>query len=268
MDQKEKVILVTNDDGMYASGLRNLVDAVRHLGRVVVVAPESPQSGKGHAITLHKPLRFNEVKIFDGIEAWECSGTPVDCVKWATKVLLRDQTIDLCVSGINHGANFSINIIYSGTMSAATEAALEGIPSIGFSLLNHDKDADFDGSRIIARQVSEYVLTLEHTPAHPLLLNVNIPDLPVSELKGIKICRQADARWVEDFQIGTDPSGKKYYWLSGKFVNSDRGKDTDANALEEGFVSVVPCQFDLTDYQAFEKLTGLPRSIHEVQEIR
>lgn len=257
MENREQVILVTNDDGMSAPGLHALVNAVRNLGKVYVVSPDSPQSGKGHAVTLREPLRFNPVKTFEGIEAYECSGTPVDCVKWAKNILLKNNTIDLCVSGINHGANFSINIIYSGTMSAAMEAALEGIHSVGFSLLDFSFDADFTESAKVATKISTYMLALDKDPKNPLLLNVNIPALPAEELKGIKLCRQADARWVEEFKEGKDPRGMKYYWLAGEFVNMDTGNGTDVQALEEGYISVVPCQFDLTNYQAFEKLSGL-----------
>lgn len=257
MAKKEKVILVTNDDGMFAPGLHSLVNAVKDLGRVYIVSPDSPQSGKGHGITLREPIRFNRVYTFDGIEAYECSGTPVDCVKWATKVLLKDEAIDLCVSGINHGANASINIIYSGTMSAAMEAAMEGIHSVGFSLLDFSFEADFSASEDIARRISEYMLKLKKEPLKPILLNVNIPAIPPEELRGIKICRQANARWVEDFQEGTDPRGMKYYWMAGELINLDSGSDTDLHALEEGYVSVVPSQFDLTDYTALEKLNDL-----------
>lgn len=257
MADKEKIILVTNDDGMFAPGIHALVDAVRDLGKIYVVSPDSPQSGKGHAVTLRDPLRFNRVNTFEDIEAYECSGTPVDCVKWAKNVLLKNETIDLCVSGINHGANYSINIIYSGTMSAAMEAAMEGIHSVGFSLLDYSFEADFTASSKVARKISNYILSLEKDRHDPLLLNVNIPALPAGEVKGIKVCRQANARWVEEFQEGEDPHGMKYYWLAGEFVNMDTGNGTDVQALDEGYISVVPCQFDLTDYPAFDKLKGL-----------
>lgn len=257
MTSKEKVILVTNDDGMFAPGIHALVNAVSDLGKVYIVSPDSPQSGKGHAITLREPIRFNRVKTFDDIEAYECSGTPVDCVKWAKNVLLKNETIDLCVSGINHGANASINIIYSGTMSAAMEAAMEGIHSVGFSLLDFSFEADFSPAAKVARQISEYVLNQDIDPQHPILLNVNIPALSEDDLKGIRICRQANARWVEEFQEGKDPRGMKYYWMAGELANMDSGKDTDIQALEDGYVSVVPCQFDLTDYPTLEKLNGL-----------
>lgn len=254
---KEKIILVTNDDGMFAPGIHSLVNAVRDLGKVYVVSPDSPQSGKGHAVTLREPIRFNRVKTFEDIEAWECSGTPVDCVKWAKNILLKNETIDLCVSGINHGANASINIIYSGTMSAAMEAAMEGIHSVGFSLLDFSFEADFSASERIANRVSKYVLGLEPDTNGPILLNVNIPAIPEDKLKGIKICRQANARWKEEFQEGIDPRGMKYYWMAGELFNLDNGQDTDLQALEDGYVSVVPCQFDLTDYPTLRNLNGL-----------
>jgi 5'-nucleotidase len=246
------LILVTNDDGIVAPGIRALVEVARSLGDVVVVAPDSPQSGKGHAITIHEPLRLKKVAVFQGIDAWECSGTPVDCVKLAKHVVLKDRRIDLCVSGINHGSNASINILYSGTLSAAMEASLEGIRSIGFSLLDFSFDADFEPSKPWIKKIMEHCLN------HPFkvgdLLNVNIPKLPLPEIKGLKICRQADAHWVEEFVEGRDPNGQPYYWLSGKFVNEDKGEDSDMWALENGYISIVPSMHDLTDYPAIEPL--------------
>lgn len=240
---KKPLILVVNDDGITAPGIKALVDAVSDLGEVLIVAPDSPQSGMGHAITINKPLRLKEVGGFGDLKAYQCSGTPVDCVKLAVdKVLHRHP--DLCVSGINHGSNSSINIIYSGTMSAAMEASLEGIPSIGFSLCDYHYDADFAPAahyvKLIAQQVLQFGL-----PKHSLL-NVNIPKLALHQIKGMKICRQAVAKWEEEYVERQDPMGKPYYWLTGKFVNYDQGQDTDEWALENGFVSVVPVQHDLT----------------------
>lgn len=244
--KKENLILVTNDDGITAPGIRNLIEAVKPLGKVVVVAPDSPQSGKGHAITLGFPLRLNQVDIFEGIEAWTCSGTPVDCVKLARDKIL-DRTPDICVSGINHGANHSINIIYSGTMSAAMEAAIEGIPSVGFSFLNYAYDADFSIPRQVAHEITKKML---ETPLPPhSLFNVNVPDVPAGDYKGVRIARQANAKWKEEFDERRDPHGKKYYWLTGEFANKDFGNDTDVWALENGYTSLVPVQFDLTDYR-------------------
>lgn len=249
---KRPLILVTNDDGIVAPGIRALVDVVKDFGEVVVVAPDSPQSGKGHAITLEQPLRMRKVDIFEGIESYECDGTPADCVKMAKNVLLRDRTIDLCVSGVNHGSNASINILYSGTMSAAMEASLENIDSVGFSLLDFAFDADFEGAQGVIRSIVSNILKegLKGTN----LLNVNIPKLPKDEIKGIKVCAQASGMWVEDFQKGEDPRGEEYYWLSGRFVVDEEHTDTDIYWLKQGYVSVVPSQHDLTHHKA---LSGL-----------
>jgi len=250
--KKERpVILITNDDGVMAPGILSLVDAVKDLGKVVVVAPNKPQSGMGHAITIGLPLRLHPVDLFEGVEAWQCSGTPVDCVKLAVDKVLRRKP-DICLSGINHGANHSINVIYSGTMSAAVEAAIESIPSAGFSLLDHSVEADFTGARKYARIIVQQMLKTKldkHT-----VLNVNIPAVPAELIKGIKICKQAYAKYEEDFVERNDPNGKKYFWLTGEFVNFDKGKDADVWALEHNFVSVVPVQFDLTNYALKAKL--------------
>ncbi len=245
------VILITNDDGIMAPGILNLVEAVKDLGKVVVVAPDKPQSGMGHAITIGLPLRLHPVSMFDGVEAWQCSGTPVDCVKLAVDKVLHRKP-DICLSGINHGANHSINVIYSGTMSAAVEAAIESIPSAGFSLLDHSVDADFTGARRYARLVVQQMLKTKldkHT-----VLNVNIPAVPEDLIKGVRICKQAYAKYEEDFVERSDPNGKKYFWLTGEFVNFDKGRDSDVWALEHNYVSVVPVQFDLTNYVLKSKL--------------
>ncbi|MEJ7735821.1 MAG: 5'/3'-nucleotidase SurE [Chitinophagaceae bacterium] len=246
-----QVILVTNDDGITAPGIQNLVEAVKDLGKVVVVAPDRPQSGMGHAITIGQPLRLTKVSTFPGVEAWQCSGTPVDCVKLAVDKVLHRKP-DLCLSGINHGANHSINVIYSGTMSAAVEAAIESIPSVGFSLLDHSIEADFTASRKYARIIVQEMLNNKldkHT-----VLNVNFPAVTEDLIKGIRICRQAYAKYEEDFIERNDPNGRLYYWLTGQFVNFDTGTDTDVWALENNYVSVVPVQFDLTNYELKTKL--------------
>lgn len=247
----EPIILITNDDGITAPGIRNLVEAVKDLGKIVVVAPDKPQSGMGHAITIGQPLRLHPVQIFDGIEAWQCSGTPVDCVKLAVDKVLHKKP-DICLSGINHGANHSINVIYSGTMSAAVEAAIESIPSVGFSLLDHSVEADFTGARKYARIIVQEMLRRKHDKH--TVLNVNIPAVPAELIKGIKICRQAYAKYEEDFLERNDPNGRKYFWLTGEFVNFDKGKDTDVWALKNNYVSLVPVQFDLTNYVLKGKL--------------
>ena len=252
---KKPLILVTNDDGITAPGIRALVSVARELGEVVVVAPDSPQSGMGHAITVSAPIRLHPANVFEGIESYECSGTPVDCVKLAKHIVLKDRKPDLCVSGINHGSNASINIIYSGTLSAAMEASLERIPSIGFSLLDYSHDANFEPSKPFIKILMQQVLAngLEEGS----LLNVNIPNLPEEEIKGIKVCRQAEARWDEEFMEATDPRGQKYYWLTGRFVNEDKGEDTDIWALQNNYISVVPSGHDLTTYASLPGLKYL-----------
>lgn len=252
--EDKPLILVTNDDGMFAPGLKALVAVARELGEVVVVAPDSPQSGQGHAVTLSQPIRLNKVDAFPGLLAYECSGTPVDCVKLAKHIVLNDRQIDLCVSGINHGSNASINILYSGTLSAAMEAALEGIHSIGFSLLDFSFEADFSGAQVYARQIMQHVLATGMKFGH--LYNVNIPNLPKDEIKGVRVCRQANGRWVEEFMEGKDPRGRKYYWLTGKFEVQDDGSDHDIEALSNGYVSLVPSMYDLTNYPQIDALNG------------
>ena len=248
MKVTKPLILITNDDGIVAPGIRALVEVASSLGDVVVVAPDSPQSGQGHAITIEDPIRLKRVNVFDNIEAYECTGTPVDCVKMATNILFKGRQIDLCVSGINHGSNASINILYSGTMSAAMESSLEGIPSIGFSLLDFGFDADFTNAKQIASTLIAHVL--ENGMNDGLLWNVNIPKN--KEIQGIKVCRQAKGNWVEEYQEGTDPRGQKYYWLTGMFKDQDGGNDTDIAALEAGYASLVPSGHDLTVYKAID----------------
>lgn len=245
------VILVTNDDSIAAPGIKALVEAVKDLGRVVVVAPDKPQSGMGHAITIGHHLRMHKVDFIEGIEAYTCSGTPVDCVKLAVDKVLHRKP-DICLSGINHGANHSINVIYSGTMSAAIEAAIESIPSVGFSLLDYSVNADFTASKIYVKKIVEQMLKRK-LDKH-FTLNVNIPSVDASLIKGVKICKQAYAKYEENFIERNDPQGKKYYWLTGDFVNFDKGKDTDVWALKNNYISVVPIQFDMTNYELKETL--------------
>lgn len=244
MSDNRPVILITNDDGITSPGIRALVHAVSDLGRVIVVAPDSPQSGMGHAITIGDPLRLNRVEVFEDIEAWQCSGTPVDCVKLARDKILHGRP-DICLSGINHGANHSINVIYSGTMSAAMEAAIEGVPSIGISSLDYRFEADFTIAARVARELAMRMLA-HRMPEHTLL-NVNVPVVTEENYKGMKICRQALARWDENFDHRLDPRGKDYYWMVGKFVNMDSGTGTDVEALAEGYTSIVPVRIDFTD---------------------
>jgi len=254
---KKPLILVTNDDGIGAPGIRALIEVAKNLGEVVVVAPDSPQSGKGHAITIEQPLRLHPVNLYPDIKAWECSGTPVDCVKLGKNILFKDREIALCVSGINHGSNAAINIIYSGTLSAAMEASLENIPSIGFSLLDFNWDADFEPSKEWVFYIMSFVLN----KGIPLgnLLNVNIPAKKDQPILGIKVCKQANSRWVEEYVKGIDPRGQPYYWLTGKFINEDEDENTDIKALQAGYISVVPSQHDLTNYKSLSSLKILEK---------
>lgn len=241
---EKPLILVTNDDGITAPGLRYLIGIMNQIGEVVVVAPEGPQSGMGHAITIHSTLHCDPIRIDDGPQKeYSCSGTPVDCVKLAVNVIL-DRKPDLIVSGINHGSNSSINVIYSGTMSAAVEGALEGIPSVGFSLLNYSWEADFSHTGKYIEGIARKLLV--EGLKEGVCLNVNIPDSSKGEIQGVKVCRQADANWVEEFDKRVDPRGRNYYWLTGKFVVFDKGTDTDEWALENGYISLVPVETDFT----------------------
>src|SRR5215510_7592137 len=191
---EKPVILITNDDGITAPGIMNLVESVKDLGKIIVVAPDRPQSGMGHAITIGQPLRLQRVNQFEGIESYSCTGTPVDCVKLAVDKILHRKP-DLCLSGINHGANHSINVIYSGTMSAAVEAAIENIPSAGFSLLDYSIEADFTAARKYVRMIVENMLKTR-LDKHSVF-NVNIPSVPEELLNGIMVCKQAYAKYEE-----------------------------------------------------------------------
>ena len=249
---KRPLILVTNDDGINAPGIRTLVSVIKDIGDVIVVAPDSPQSGMGHAITINSTLHSSRItpKNSEIIE-YSCSGTPADCVKLAINELMPRKP-DLCVSGINHGSNSSINVIYSGTMSAAIEAGIEGVPAIGFSLLDYSWNADFSQSKDFIRKIT--LNALDNGIPKGVVLNVNIPAVKKSDIKGVKICRQAMAYWVEEFDKRKNPLGQEYYWLTGKFVNKDQGEDTDEWALKNNYISIVPVEFDLTAHHAIQGL--------------
>lgn len=246
------LILVSNDDGITSKGIRILVSVMKKLGDVVVVAPDSPQSGMGHAITIGQTLRLYEEDIFEDVLAFKSSGTPADCIKLAKHYVLKDRKPDLVVSGINHGSNTSISVLYSGTMSAAIEGALEGLPSIGFSLCDFSSKADFshvvEWVEKIARQV------LENGIPKGIALNVNFPPKRNEAIRGVKICRQADAKWQEEFAERFDPTGRKYFWMAGNFVNFDKGEDNDEWAIANNYISVVPCLYDLTAHHAISHI--------------
>lgn len=251
---KKPLILVTNDDGITAPGIRALIEVMTTIGDVVVVAPDSPQSAMGHAITLDSTLYIEQIEVKNKTHLeYTCSGTPADCVKIAKNEILERRP-DICVSGINHGSNSSINVIYSGTMSAAIEAGIEGIPAIGFSLLNYKWSANFDACKTFVKTITENVL--KHGLPNGVVLNTNIPDVSKKDIKGIKVCRQARANWVEEFDKRKSPQGRDYYWLTGKFVNLDNGEDTDEWALANNYISVVPVQFDLTAHHCIQNLNS------------
>ncbi|MBS1488490.1 MAG: 5'/3'-nucleotidase SurE [Bacteroidetes bacterium] len=250
---KKPLILVSNDDGITSPGIFHLVNVMKELGDVVVVAPNRPQSGMGHAITVGDTLRLNESSIFEGVRAYECSGTPADCVKMARHFVLKDQRQpDVVVSGINHGSNTSISVLYSGTMSAAIEGAIEGTPAIGFSLCDYSHQAEFSHTHNVVKKITQQVL--QKGLPKGTALNVNIPPWRHESIKGIRICRQANAKWVEEFDHRYDPNGRSYFWMTGNFVNFDKGEDNDEWAIANNYVSIVPCQFDLTAHQAVRVL--------------
>lgn len=239
-------IVVTNDDGVTSNGIKTLVEIAKKFGDVTVVAPDSPQSGMGHAITIGETLRLEEVELFEDVDAYACSGTPADCVKMAKNYLLKDNKPDLVLSGINHGANTSISVLYSGTMSAAIEAAVESIPSIGFSLCEYAHDAPMDHAIPYLEQIIKE--SIENGIPEGVALNVNIPPKIEEPLKGIEYCRQSKALWEERFDVRVDPLGRRYFWLGGEFVSQDVVEGTDEWAIKNNYISVVPCQYDMTDY--------------------
>jgi 5'-nucleotidase len=248
------LILVTNDDGITSNGIRVLVEVMARLGEVIVVAPDSPQSGMGHAITVGNTLRLSETKTFNGIKSFQCSGTPVDCVKLAKHYVLKDRKPDLLVSGINHGPNTSISVVYSGTMAAALEAAIDDIPAIGFSVCDYSQSARFEHVSEYLEEISKYVL--ESGLTRGVALNVNFPAAKQGPIRGIRICRQAKARWKEAFDERLDPYGERYFWMAGDFINMDEQVDNDIWAIANNYVSVVPTQFDMTAHHIIQTLKG------------
>ncbi len=247
------LILVTNDDGFQAEGLKVLTELAREIGDVVVVAPDDGQSGMSHAITIKRPVRVLKRSEEEGLTVYSCSGTPVDCVKLALNQLL-DRKPDLLLSGINHGSNASVSVIYSGTMAAAIEGGVNGIKSVGFSLLDHSPDADFSASGKMAGRILKEVMK-NGIPAE-ICLNVNIPAIPEKQIKGVKVCRQTKGHWQEEFDKRTDPFNRDYYWLTGYFNNYEPGaEDTDEWALKNGYVSIVPIRIDYTCFDYIEPLS-------------
>lgn len=250
---KERLILVTNDDGYASKGLAAAIEVARTFGRVIAVAPETPQSGMSQAITMYNPLYLRKIREEEGVDVYSFSGTPVDCVKMAFDYLLRGERIDLMISGINHGSNSAVNVLYSGTMGAAIEGSFYGCPAVGLSLDDHGADADFEASVIYGKRIIGELLSgpLEL----PLCLNVNVPVGRPGELRGLRLCRQNRGFWREEFYRHEDPRGREYFWLTGAFVNEEPdAEDTDEWALRNKYVSVVPVQTDLTDYRQMRNL--------------
>ena len=248
------LILITNDDGVEARGIQALSEVALEFGEVIVMAPAQNASAKSLSLTTDRPLRVREVKQADGIAVYACDGTPVDCVKLALEHFCPRQP-DLVLSGINHGSNSSINILYSGTMGAVLEATTLGLPAIGFSLLHHSPKADFEPSRPIVRHLVSHVLN--HGLPPDVALNVNIPRLDSDAIKGIRLCRQSKAKWLDSFEKRVDPLGRPYWWLTGKFDCQNPPDDSDEWALAHGYVSVVPIHTDYTDHNAFPSLQSI-----------
>ena len=249
------LILVTNDDGGSAPGIRNLIDFMTEIGETVIVAPANPQSGMSHSITVRDPIRLKKIKTNNHHSEYECSGTPVDCVKLALDQILTRKP-DLIVSGINHGSNASINVIYSGTVSAAIEGAIMSIPSVAFSILDYSWENDYSQYEKFVQSIVRNVL--ENGLPERICLNVNIPFIDAAKIKGIKICRQAIGYWDEEFVNRTDPSKSDYYWIKGLYKNCDAGEDTDEWALKNNYISVVPVTTDYTQHDSIVKLNKRP----------
>lgn len=251
----KRLIFLTNDDSYLSKGFRAAVNLAREFGDVVAIAPDKVQSGMSQAITINQPLFIRQVEKSEGVEIYAFSGTPVDCVKVAFDHIFRERKVDLVLSGINHGSNAAVNVMYSGTMGAAIEGSFYGIPSIGLSLDDHDSDADFEGAVEVGRKVISDILNSIDSLPHPLCLNVNVPRCAASELQGVRLCRQTKGFWREEFYSRQDPHGRKYYWLTGAFQNAEpEAEDSDEWALAHNYASVVPIQVDMTDYHTLNKL--------------
>lgn len=263
---KRPFIFVTNDDGIHASGISELIGVAREFGDVVAIAPSQCHSGMSHSITMNQPLFVNTISKEKGLEVYSCSGTPVDCVKIGFDEVFKERMPDLVLSGINHGSNANVSVIYSGTMGAATEAALYGVPALGFSLTDHSLTADFTGTVQYARQIVDSIIDkLEDEEMSGLCLNINVPNIPAEELKGVRICRQTRGNWREDFVKRNDPQNRDYYWMAGRFYNFEsHAEDTDEWALRNGYVSVVPVKMDLTDYNRMETLNNLRKQVSKL----
>jgi 5'-nucleotidase len=248
--RKKLRILVSNDDGIDAPGIEALVKELKKLGEVIVVAPDKQRSAVGHAITMNYPLRVSKFQRNGAFFGYAVEGTPADCVKLAIRSLLETKP-DLLVSGINHGSNTAINIIYSGTVSAATEGTILGIPSIAVSLTTW-QEPDFRYAAKFSRKLAAFVA--EHGLPDGTLLNVNVPAVDEKHIKGVRVTRQGKTRWDDTFEVRLDPNNKEYYWLKGSLEVMDHAADTDEIAVMNNFISVTPIYYDLTDYAVLQKM--------------
>ncbi len=243
-------ILISNDDGIDATGIKVLTKFLKKIGNVTVVAPRTEQSAVGHAITMKVPLRVTEYYENGNFFGYAVDGTPADCVKMGIKNIMKVKP-DIVVSGINHGSNTAINIVYSGTVSAAREAAIMDVPSLAISIADHHpKNFEFAGK--VARELTKMVV--KHGLPTGTLLNVNIPDLPEEQIKGILPTLQGKTKWDDVYEERIDPYGDKYYWLTGKLIEADGKLEMDHFAVKNNYVAVTPVHFDLTDYQAYEDM--------------
>ena len=252
------LIFITNDDSYLSKGFRAMVNLAKEFGRVVAIAPDKVQSGMSQAITINQPLFLRKVEEGEDVQIYAFSGTPVDCAKVAFDHLFRETKVDLVLSGINHGSNAAINVMYSGTMGAAIEGSFYGAPSIGLSLDDHDADANFEGAVEYGRKIIADILASKETLPRPLCLNVNVPRCAADEIRGIRLCRQTRGFWREEFYHRNDPQGRDYFWLTGAFQNAEpEAEDTDEWALKNRYVAVVPVQVDMTDYNMLGQLKGV-----------
>lgn len=255
MKNNKPHILVTNDDGIDAKGLRLLINIARSYGKVIVVAPDTHQSAKSHSITQNQVISYKKIEQEEDYVEYSCSGTPVDCIKIALHEILDNNFPDLVLSGINHGTNTSVSVLYSGTMAAAIEGALNGIQSVGFSVNNYKATADFSVTEPYIRKIIDSVLA---KPLPPMAsLNVNFPNVEEHEIKGMKICRGAKGNWIERFVSAQNPFGKKAVWITGDFKNEEpEAKDTDEWAVQNGYASIVPTKPEFTYYEYIRELKG------------
>lgn len=249
-------ILVTNDDGINAPGIYALAVALSEIGNVTVIAPLGEQSAVGHALTVSLPLRVTEWMKNDEFFGYAVSGTPADCVKLALRTFLAEKGIprpDIVVSGINHGRNTAVNVIYSGTVSAATEATVLGIPAIAVSLTSYGPGADFSGA---AEFMQSFVpMVMQKGLPEGTLLNVNVPAVPVALIRGFSFTRQGRSYWEDEFEKRLDPQERPYYWLKGKYVIEDEASDIDDVAIRDNRISITPLHYDLTDYDFLDEMT-------------